>query len=144
MKNPLSENPSRRLRKYEILRKQKDIEQLFGEAMSVRQGSLKVLYVVQAGQSVKGLPVALFSVSKRLVSKANLRNRIKRQLREVYRHQKAILNMPETTNVKLAFLYQSRRDLKSDTDLHERLERDMIAVLEKLNALIHKPNPETP
>lgn len=75
-------------KKDEILRKKKLIDQLFSEGHSFFIHPFKVLYLPFPLE--QGYPVQiLISVSKRTFRHAADRNRIKRQVREVYRLNKS-------------------------------------------------------
>lgn len=65
---------------------------LFSKARSVRSGNIKVLFApLELEQSGKrSLPKVLFIVGKRIVPDAVDRNRIKRLMREAYRHEKSV------------------------------------------------------
>ncbi len=71
-----------------------DIDLLFGKARSVREGVLLMRYVWRDSQPDE-LPIrVLMVVPKRRIKLAVNRNRVKRQLREIYR-----LNKPKLTQV---------------------------------------------
>lgn len=68
-------------------------------------------------QAVRMPVKVLFTVGKKLVPRAVDRNRIKRLMREAYRHEKALLSGvvasdggKEDDQVLLAFLYRGRAD----------------------------------
>jgi ribonuclease P protein component len=73
--------------KLEKLKYKKLIEILFSEGKSVTLFPLRIVFLQKEHDGVKPLKVG-FSVPKRLIKKAVDRNRIKRQLREVYRLNK--------------------------------------------------------
>lgn len=73
---------------------------------------LRVIYL-----SVDELDVdtaILISVSKRHFKRAVKRNRVKRQIREAYRHNKSLLTVPEGKHWLVAFIYLSDELLPSD------------------------------
>lgn len=87
MQTPPMTNATRSLPKGERLHSKKLIEQLFsggGKAMSAFP--LRLVYM-PAGE---GPSQMLVSVPKRLLHRANKRNRVKRQVREAYRKNKHI------------------------------------------------------
>ena len=74
-------------RKQEKLKHKKLIEILFSEGKSISVFPLRIVFLENDHDGNKLLQVG-FSVPKRLIKKAVDRNRIKRQLREVYRLNK--------------------------------------------------------
>jgi ribonuclease P protein component len=113
--------PSRAtLNKSEILRLKNDIDALFKEGKYVKVLPLKILYQAttpdQADSESKNLhdPIqVLFVVSKRTLKSAARRNRVKRCMREAYRHLKCEMRLmlsqkcPSVRQLRLAFLFQS-------------------------------------
>lgn len=82
--------------KKEKLKQKKEIDLLFQKGKWLTNGNLRVISIdlakrPQEGLSVGNLKVGV-SVSKRYFKKAVHRNRIKRQLREVYRLNKALFS----------------------------------------------------
>ena len=78
------------LGKPEKLKSRKLIGQLFEEGKSVKKFPVRLVYLQT--QHTSDFPVQVgFSVPKRNFKRAVDRNRIKRLLREAYRHQKGIL-----------------------------------------------------
>jgi ribonuclease P protein component len=76
--------------KQEKLKSRKLIEKLFDEGKSVKKFPVRLVYLQSSHTS--DFPVqAAFSVPKRNFKRAVDRNRIKRLLREAYRHQKNTL-----------------------------------------------------
>lgn len=73
--------------KQEKLKLKKLIETLFKEGKSITLFPLRIIFLQKDHDKDKPLQVG-FSVPKRLIKKAVDRNRIKRQLREVYRLNK--------------------------------------------------------
>lgn len=96
---------SYRFPKEERLRSKKLIEQLFREGSSFNSYPLR--FVTLEVPATGTVPVqVLVSVSKRYFKKAVDRNRIKRQVREVYRLHKHLLRpQKENTTLLIAFLY---------------------------------------
>ncbi len=82
--------------KKEKLKQKKEIDLLFQKGKWLTNGNLRVISIdlakrPQEGLSVGNLKVGV-SVSKRYFKKAVHRNRIKRQLREVYRLNKTLFS----------------------------------------------------
>ncbi|MDQ4141901.1 MAG: ribonuclease P protein component [Bacteroidota bacterium] len=98
--NPAEEKNSYNFKKEERLRSKKLIEQLFREGSSFNLYPLRFVYIKPASPSVTA-PQVLISVPKRNFKKAIDRNRIKRQIREVYRLNKAILQPAGFSSLQL-------------------------------------------
>lgn len=80
----------------EKLKQKREIDLLFGKGKWLTYGNLRVISIdldkkPQEGLSVENQKVGV-SVSKRYFKKAVYRNRIKRQLREVYRLNKTLFS----------------------------------------------------
>jgi len=71
----------------------------------------------------------LVSVSKRHFKRAVKRNRVKRQIREAYRHHKQILaeKMPQDTSLAIAFIWLADELLDS-----QQVEKSVKRLLEKV------------
>ncbi len=74
-----------RFPKRERLCSKKDIDLLFAEGRNVRSGSVSLKWIVRDTFSSESQRQVLIIVPKRNVRKAVDRNRIKRQIREIYR-----------------------------------------------------------
>ncbi|MFN3562196.1 MAG: ribonuclease P protein component [Chloroherpetonaceae bacterium] len=101
------------LKKSEILRLKNDIDELFKEGKSIKVHPLKILYQALPPDATKPKVQAMFIVSKRTLKSAARRNRVKRCMREAYRHLKADLltalsqRCPSVHQLRLALLFQS-------------------------------------
>ena len=112
--------------KQERIVSQKLIDQLFGGSgsRSLSAFPLRVVYMKRNIPNAETLTQILVSVPKRHLHHAVDRNRVKRQLREAYRHQKDLL--PEDQSLALAFIWQTDRCLPSaevDSRMKSLLER---------------------
>ena len=90
--------------KVEKLKSKKLIEQLFSEGEAVSVYPLRLIYIESSFDEDVKLKVGV-SVSKRNFKKAVNRNKIKRQLREVYRLNKPIYFNNITTQYAFMILY---------------------------------------
>ena len=108
------------LSKKERIASQKLVDELFGS----RQGQaftafpLRAVYINKA-RAEAGAPAVqiLVSVPKRRFKHAVDRNRVKRQVREAYRHQKTILTdgVGERKQMAVAFIWLSNRHCSTET-----------------------------
>ena len=90
--------------KKERLKGRQLIERLFTEGKSMTAFPLKLIYLKTT--LPKNVPIqATFSVSKRVFKRAVHRNRVKRQMREAYRLQKATFFNHLKTPHAFMFLY---------------------------------------
>ncbi len=115
--------PSRAtLKKCDILRLKNDIDELFKAGKSVKALPLKILYQVPPPDRTKPKTQVMFVVSKRAVKKAVHRNRVKRCMREAYRHLKNEMlsslsqRCPSVDQLRLAFLFQSTLNESINTE----------------------------
>lgn len=112
--------------KQERIVSQKLIDQLFGGSgsRSLSAFPLRVVYMKRDIPNAETPTQILVSVPKRHLHHAVDRNRVKRQLREAYRHQKDLL--PEDQSLALAFIWQTDRCMPSaevDSRMKSLLER---------------------
>lgn len=106
------------------------MEQLFGgkDTKAVTAYPLRAVYV-EVDHHGDDAPVqVLISVSKRHFKHAVDRNRVKRQLREAYRHNRHLLpQVPEGRQLLIAFIWLSDSHAKS-----ERIEGALVKALQKI------------
>ena len=115
--------------KQEKLKSRKKIDQLFSEGKTFSVFPLKVWYLISTGEETSVL--AGVGASKRFFKKAVDRNRIKRILREAYRHQKNILIDDcklKNNTINIFFLYTGKELPASN------LFTEMIKALQKIIA----------
>lgn len=112
-----------RFPKSEKLKSKKTIEQLFAEGKSFSKFPIKLIFIPQ---EKKPSTQAAFAVPKRNFKLAVDRNRIKRQMREVYRLQKPLIITNNGKDFALLFLYFSKDMLK-----YVDLEKAMSSLLKK-------------
>ena len=80
------------LKKYEILRGSTKVSKLFGSSRSFRGKFIKALFAsleIERGGN-RSLPKVLFVVGRKIRPAAVDRNKIKRLMKEAYRHEKSI------------------------------------------------------
>ncbi len=110
----------------EKLKSKKLIDLLFEKGKSVSASPIRMIYY--KNESDAPMPQVLFSVSKRNFKRAVDRNRIKRQMREVYRLSKAIYFPKGTVNpYLLAFIYNAKKKIP-----YKVVEKKLNLALERL------------
>ncbi|RMA66031.1 ribonuclease P protein component [Ulvibacter antarcticus] len=113
-----------RLPPSEKLKSSKTIAQIFDEGKSFSKFPIKFIFIpLENTQKTR----AAFAVPKRNFKFAVTRNRIKRQLREVYRLQKPHYLLNSGKNFALLILFVGK-----DKPQYAQLEKSMIALLKKL------------
>lgn len=104
------------LKKYEILRGRLALSKLFATAQSCRGRWIKIFFAPIEMKGSGGLyPKALFVVGKKNRPDAVGRNRIKRLMKEAYRHEKQLAHAcaeqyagQGNTTLYIAFVYSAR------------------------------------
>lgn len=110
------------LSKEEKLKSQKVIDSIFREGKSLSRYPIKVFYIPQSDILSHQ---AAFSVPKRTFKRAVDRNRIKRQMREAYRLNKAII-ASSGKQYALFFIY-----IGKDKPTYNTIQKSMISLLKK-------------
>ena len=102
---------------------------LFGKAESVRNGAIILRYIFRESGNNESRQQVLIVVPKKRVRKAVDRNRIKRQIREIYRlNQQAFkVDNPTGKTLLMACIYVGQ----VEADYHE-LEKNYLNAKEKL------------
>ena len=118
-------------RKQERIVSTRLIEMLFGkgDSQSLSAYPLRVVYLQTARQE-KCAPIQiLISVPKKRFKHAVDRNRVKRQIREAYRHHKQILDgtIAEEKQLIIAFIWLSDRHCPSS-----EIEKKVIGLLQRI------------
>jgi len=110
--------------KSEKLKSKKAIKLLFAEGNTVTKYPIKLFYLpIKSSHKTK----AAFSVPKHNFKKAVTRNRIKRQLREAYRHQKHLLKNDGNLKYLLFFLY-----IGKENSAYTTIDTCLINVIKKM------------
>lgn len=106
-----------------------DIELLFGKSESVRKGSIILRYIFRGSVNNESLQQILIVVPKKRVRKAVDRNRIKRQLREIYRLNQEFFKVenPMGKTLLVACIYAGQ----PEANYHE-LEKNYLNAKERL------------
>ena len=121
--------------KKERIVSRKLIETLFdgGQSHSVAAFPLRSVYMTYEHQDGHQPVEVLISVPKKKLHHAVDRNRVKRQVREAYRHHKHLLieKVPPTQTVAIAFIWLTDRTVPSSV-----LESRMKNVLERIGKRI--------
>jgi ribonuclease P protein component len=116
--------------KEEHLKSKKEIDSLFQKGKVVVANPIRLVHLFLS-ESEQIYPKVLFSVSKRNFKKAVDRNRIKRQMREVYRRSRSQYFSDKTPNpYLLGIIYTSREKIP-----FEILEKKLNLALERLKAI---------
>ena len=117
--------------KRERIVSRKLIEQLFikGSSHSTSAYPLRIVYMEKEREESEEPVQILVSVSKKHFKHAVKRNRVKRQIREAYRHQKTILTekMPQDRALAVAFIWLADELFDS-----QQIQRSMRKLLEKV------------
>lgn len=125
----------RKFPKKERLDSRKQIEMLFGGGGSLSMAAFPLRVVFIKKERARGdVPVQLLvSVSKRHFKHAVDRNRVKRQIREVYRQNKQLLCdvVPETEQVLMALVWLADEHY-STQEVEKRVVKLMQRMVEKL------------
>lgn len=119
--------------KAEKLKSRKDIQMLFDRGKALNLPGLRLIYRIEEGEAACKAGV---SASSRQFKKATDRNRIKRLLREAYRHHKQPLldwttNEQKTLNLFLLFV---GKEIPKYATLKTEVENILLRLQKKLNA----------
>lgn len=120
-------------RKQERIVSTRLIEMLFGKgnSQSLSAFPLRAVFVQTARQSSYAPVQILISVPKKRFKHAVDRNRVKRQIREAYRHHKQLLEgvVAEDKQLLIAFIWLSDRHYQTN-----EVEKRVIGLLERIAA----------
>lgn len=127
--------------KAERLYLRKDIDTLFKENTSFIAYPLRVIYSEKLIENLEGietekkyLPQILISVSKKMLKRANKRNRIKRLIRESYRLNKHIFDEKILTGRQLTigFIYL-KKELSDFNEIESSIKKTIKLISKKIN-----------
>ncbi len=124
------------LKKKEKVKSRTLIDQLF------KEGQSKVFYPLRVVWMTTPLPTPVpvqfaVSVPKRNFSNATDRNRLKRQIREVYRLQKHLLWQKNNDSQQIAIMFIL---LGKEKPTYQKLEKSMRSALKFLAKQVQKPS----
>lgn len=120
------------LRKHQILRHNKEIQNLFEKGQSINQYPLKAIFLLLPKK--QEIPTSdfkvMFIVPKKNIRKSSHRNKIKRKIKESFRLLQHELIVPENSTYHLAFIYVSKN---FDKDLLSKINDAVKNIIETLN-----------
>lgn len=122
------------LNKKERVSSKRTIDQLFGGTnhRSLTSFPIRLVYMETERASYNGVGAQiLVSVPKRFFKRAVNRNRVKRQIRESYRHHKQILPEREDKTLVLAFIWMDDQ-LHESADVEKIVRNLLLRVSERL------------
>jgi ribonuclease P protein component len=128
-------------KKAERLYRQKVISTLFAEGKTVVKYPFRAL-ILDAAKSSWPPCETMFSVSKKRFKRANVRNLLKRRMREAYRTQKATFyaQLAEfDTNLAMAIIYIPKEELDFQT-----INKGMTKLLAKIAVELKPTNSNAP
>lgn len=135
---PTADNISRAtLSKAERLNRVKAIEKLFATGESFIKFPLRIVYALSdERRSDDNAPCRMVvSVPKRRFKHAVSRNRIKRLVREAFRHEKSIIAQADVEQcIDIAFIF-----IDNDLPTQERINHAVSAAMSKIVHEINKP-----
>ncbi|NJN24658.1 MAG: ribonuclease P protein component [Cyclobacteriaceae bacterium] len=112
------------LKKHEILRSKKSIQELFENGSSFFLYPFKTFYLPNTGETCTQV---LFTVPKKYFKKAVDRNLVRRRMREAYRLNKNALNSAqnESLSLSIALIYISKSKL-SFNEIDDKLKQVIV------------------
>ena len=124
---------TQRFPKRERMVSQRLIDMLFSGSRSVAAFPLRAVYLNKERAQGEEAVLVLISVPKKRFHHAVDRNRVKRQIREAYRHHKKLLHkaLPSDQQLLLAFVWLSDKHYPSG-EVEQRVTTLMNRIAEKL------------
>jgi ribonuclease P protein component len=123
----------------ERLKKKKLIDQLFANGMSFYSHPFKIIWLItETGQP--SAAQVLISVSRRVMKRAVDRNRVKRQVRELYRHQKSMIYeyLAEKQRSALIGIIYTGSELLPFPVAKEKINQVMVRLLKEFRKQIER------
>ncbi len=121
------------LAKEERLNKKNIIQQLFKKGKSTFNYPFKLVYMENISCPSKPFPQVLFSIPKKKIKTAVQRNRIRRQIKEIYRLHKHLLAKRDNTLKSLSYLAIIYVATKPKS--YHFMAKSMTVLLDQLNLL---------
>ena len=123
------------LRKSEIIRGKRNFEQIFHRGVRIRSSSIQVLILTSPPPDDSSPAVRFAAVVPKAVGKANVRNRIKRLIRESYRLDKSLLVSPglhPAATLNVVFLWSPRSRVPVESVTLGMVRGEIAGLLEKI------------
>ncbi len=125
----------RTLKKTEIIRGKRNFEQIFERGVRIRSSIIQGLILAPPpnGESPPGIRIA--AVVPKAVGKANVRNRLKRLIRESYRLDKSILLPPgprRDVSLNVVFLWSPRTRIPTGTVTLVMVRGEIAGLLQRI------------
>jgi ribonuclease P protein component len=122
------------LKKSEIIRGKRIFDQIFERGVRVRSAIIQALVLVSPADDGSPPAVRMAAVVPKVAGKATVRNRLKRLIRESYRHEKSILLSPGRqtgATLNVVFLWSPRTRVPAR-------EITLATVRNEITGLLHK------
>jgi ribonuclease P protein component len=128
-------------RKDEILRKKKSIDQLFNEGASFFIHPFRIFWLDSTSSTSYPAQI-LVSVSKRNFKRAVDRNRIRRQIREIYRVSKQpFYEFLEENRLQCTFaIIYTARTIPASDDLRLKIKEVLARLINEMNSNLNNPS----
>lgn len=127
------------LKKHQILRRKKEIEELFEKGSALYHYPIKLIYLIKPISDYTHEKVDRFRIliliPKKYIKKSSHRNTVKRMIKESFRLQQHQLQIPSGKIYLLAFIYTERIHQKKEiSSLISTSIQHLIQQLNELNA----------
>jgi len=121
------------LKKSEILRGRKNFQTIRDRGKKLEGNILRCLVIAETHHQDLRLPQILVGVVvSKIIKKAVERNRIRRQIKESYRLNKKLLDIPSrerSSSLELLFMYPKTSALRFGNPPFKEIDRDMKSLL---------------
>lgn len=125
----------RTLKKSEIIRGKRNFERIFERGVRLRSSIIQGLVLAAPPDSDSPPGIRVAAVVPKAAGKANVRNRLKRLIRESYRLDKSILlppGPPPDVSLNVVFLWSPRTRLPSGTVTLVMVRGEIAALLQRI------------